>query len=315
VAPGDVALALVTVVLWGAAFVATRIGLDSFSPAQLVALRFLIAAAPVLFVGRPPVAWPVLIAGGLTLYAGQFLCQFFGIASGMPPGLASLVVQTQALFTVLFAALVLRERPTARQWLGLGVASTGLVVIGATAHTGGTAGSALTLLGFGLTLVSPISFAIGNVYLKKIGAQTIGGTTDLAVVAWMSLVPPLPALVLSLVFDGAGDIPRAVVAAPSAGWVAALSLGVLATVVAYTIWGTLLRRYPVATVAPFALLVPFVGALSSALVLGERFGPLRLLGMACVLVGLAVIVLPVQRHSRRARIHSGPGAPGGLGGR
>jgi O-acetylserine/cysteine efflux transporter len=301
VAATDVALALVTVALWGVAFVATRIGLDSFSPAQLVALRFLIAAAPVLFVRRPPVAWPVLIAAGLTLYAGQFLFQFFGIASGMPPGLASLVVQTQALFTVLFAALVLRERPTARQTLGLGIALTGLAVIGATAHPGATAGSALTLLGFGLTLVSPISFAIGNVYLKKIGVQTIGGTADSAIVAWMSLVPPLPALVLSFFLDGAGGLAHAVVAASWAGWLATLYLGLLATVVAYTIWGRLLRRYPVASVAPFALLVPFVGALSSALVLGERFGPLRLLGMAFVLLGLGVIVMPgLRSRSPRA---------------
>jgi O-acetylserine/cysteine efflux transporter len=72
---------------------------------------------------------------------------------------------------------------------------------------------------------------------------------------------------------------------------------VVATVLAYTLWGRLLRRYPVAMVTPFALLVPFVGALSSALVFGERFGPVRLVGMACVLVGLAVIVLPAGRRA------------------
>ena len=48
---------------------------------------------------------------GLTLFLGQFLLQFFGIALGMPPGLAAIVVQTQALFTILFAALALGERP------------------------------------------------------------------------------------------------------------------------------------------------------------------------------------------------------------
>ena len=41
-----------------------------------------------------------------------------------------------------------------------------------------------------------------------------------------------------------------------------------------------------------------VAAYSSSLVFGERFGPLRLGGMALVLLGIAVIVLPVARWSR-----------------
>ena len=72
-------------------------------------------------------------------------------------------------------------------------------------------------------------------------------------------------------------------------------LGLVATVAAYAVWGDLLRRRPAATVAPFVLLVPFVGAFASSLVFGERFGPRRLAGMACVLMGLAVIVLQAPK--------------------
>lgn len=74
---------------------------------------------------------------------------------------------------------------------------------------------------------------------------------------------------------------------------------------AYALWGGLLRRYPAATVAPFALLIPFVAAGASSLAFGERFGPLRLAGMALVLAGLAVIVVPravgVTGRDRRSR--------------
>jgi O-acetylserine/cysteine efflux transporter len=108
----------------------------------------------------------------------------------------------------------------------------------------------------------------------------------------LSLVPPLPALALAVAADGPGAVGAALVRAPWQAWVAVLYLGLVATGVAYTLWGRLLGRYPVVTVAPFALLVPFVGALASALAFGERFGAVRLLGMACVLAGLAVIVLP-----------------------
>lgn len=234
-----VALAVLVAVIWGVAFVATRVGLDAFSPPQLTALRFLVAAAPVLVLPRPPLPWSALIPVGLTLFAGQFLFQFFGIANGMPPGLASVVVQTQALFTIVFAAATLGERPTRRQWLGSVLALAGLAVIAL------TVGGDLAPAGLLLTLVSPVSFGVGNVLLKRLGP------TDMpSLVAWLSLVPPLPALALSLALDGPGGLPHALARGPWLGLAAALYLGVVATVLAYAIWGALLRRYPAATVTP-----------------------------------------------------------------
>jgi O-acetylserine/cysteine efflux transporter len=82
-------------------------------------------------------------------------------------------------------------------------------------------------------------------------------------------------------------------------------MGLVATVIGYAIWGSLLRRYPAATVTPFALLIPFVAAYASSLAFGERFGPLRLAGMALVLLGLVVIVAPgasgIRERARRSR--------------
>lgn len=277
----DVALAVVVAVLWGGAFVATPIALDTFSPAQLTTLRFLIAAVPALALPRPAVPWPALAAVGLTLFAGQFLFQFLGIAAGTPPGLASVIVQTQALFTIVIAAAVLAERPTGRQWAGSALALAGLALIGLS-----VAGD-FPVTGFLLMLVSPVSFGVGNVLLKRLGPADMA-----SLVAWLSLVPPLPSLALSLALDGPAALAMALRHADGAGWLAALYLGLVATSLAYGIWGALLRRYPAATVTPFALLVPFVGAAAAALVFGERFGPLRLAGIALVLAGLAVIVLP-----------------------
>jgi len=272
-----VALAVLVAVIWGVAFVATRVGLDAFTAPQLVVLRFAIAAVPALLLPRPALAWSALIPVGLTLFAGQFLFQFFGIAHGMPPGLASVIVQTQALFTIVFAALALGERPSPAQWTGSAVALAGLALIGL------SVGGDFSPAAFALTLVSPVSFGVGNVLLKRLGPAD---ATSL--VAWLSVVPPLPALALSLALDGPAALPRALAAAPAASLGAALFLGLVATSLAYALWGALLRRYPAATVAPFALLVPLVGALSSALLFGERFGPWRLAGMALVVAGVAV---------------------------
>lgn len=273
---------------------ATKIALESFSPPQLTALRFLIAAVPVFVLPRPPLAWPVLVAIGATLFAGQFLLQFFAIARGLPPGLASVLVQTQALFTILFAAVAFRETPTRRQRSGLAVAFAGLVLILFTVAQDRTA------VGFFLALGSAISWGVGNILLKH--------TEDvdmLGLIVWLSLVPPGPALALSLILDGPFALAGAIVDATWIALAATLYLGLVGTILAYAIWGRLLRRYPAATVAPFALLVPFVAALASSLVFGERFGALRVIGMALVLAGIAVIVLPgsllAWRQSRIAR--------------
>lgn len=286
--PFHVFLAVLVAVIWGIAFVATKLGLESFSPPQLTALRFLIAAVPVLFVARPPIAWPTLCAAGLALFAGQFLLQFFGIANGMPPGLAAIVVQTQALFTILFAGVVLKEKPTGRQLSGTAVAFAGLVVIAM------TVGRDLTTIGLCLTTMSAISWGIGNVLVKRLPQVDM-----LNLMVWLSLVPPLPALALSMALDGPAVIGRAITEASWPSVAATLYLGLVATVFAYAVWGSLLRRYSAATVTPFALLAPFFAAYASSLVFGERFGTLRLVGMGLVLLGLAVIVLPLERLAGR----------------
>ncbi len=124
-----VMLAVLVAAIWGLAFVATKLGLDSFSPPQLTALRFLIAALPILVLPRPAISWLWLVVIGLFLFTGQFLLLFFGMALGMPPGLASITMQMQAFFTIGIAAVALRDLPNLRQTLGISVAFLGLVLI------------------------------------------------------------------------------------------------------------------------------------------------------------------------------------------
>src|SRR5476649_645090 len=186
----DMVLAALTSVVWGLAFIATKWGLDSFSAPQLTALRFLIACLPVLFVPRPPIAWPSLVLIGLTLFTGQFLLLFFAFAAGMPPGLASVSQQMQVFFTVILAALFLRDVPTARQCLGMVVAFAGLALIGF------TVGEDLKPIALALALAGALSWAIGNVLVKRSASVPI-----FPLVVWCSLVPPLPSLLLSSLYD------------------------------------------------------------------------------------------------------------------
>jgi len=281
VRPRDAALAVFTAVIWGLGFVAITFGLESFSAPQLTAARFLAACLFVPFVPRPKLPWSSLVLIGLTLFTGQFLLLFFAYTRGLPPGLAAVTQQTQVFFTVLLAAMFLREAPTARQCAGMAVAFAGLAVIGA------TAGSDLTLEGIGLGLAGAVSWAVGNLLVKR-----TAGVSPMSLVVWASLVPPLPALLVSALADRQRPLWAALshVAWISVG--AAVYLGVLATVAGYTVWGMLLQRYPTGVATPFALLVPCIGAGSSAVILGESFSAARYAGMALVLAGLAVIMLP-----------------------
>ena len=289
--PLHAALAVLVAAIWGLAFVATEIGLESFSPAQLAALRFIIAAMPVFFVARPAIPLPRLLIIGTFLFTGQFLFLFFGFVQGMPPGLASVTMQVQAFFTILIAALALSETPSAKQTAGIATSFVGLVLIGL------TVGGDLTYLGLGLTLCGALSWAVGNVLLKR------ERDVDMfALVVWLSLVPPLPALAISMLFDDRASLLAAVAGASWHSIGAALYLGLVATAFAYVIWGRLLRNYPTALVAPFALLAPCTGIVSSFLVFGETFGAQRSVGMALILIGLVVTVLSRDTisHWRRA---------------
>jgi len=189
--PADVCLAVMVAVIWGLAFVASRIALDEFSPALMTALRFAIAAVPCLFVRRPKVSWPLLIAISGTLFLGQFLAQAYGIAHGVPVGLTSVIVQSQALFTIAFAVIAFRELPTPMQSVGIGVASIGLLMIC------GTVGFDFSAGAFAVLMISPVSFAIGNLLLRQASEVPM---FDLF--AWLCLVPPLPLLALALLTDG-----------------------------------------------------------------------------------------------------------------
>jgi O-acetylserine/cysteine efflux transporter len=278
--PADVCIAVMVAVIWGLAFVASRIALDEFSPELMTTLRFAIAAAPCLFVRRPKVSWPLLIAISFTLFLGQFLAQAFAIADGVPVGLSSVIVQSQALFTIAFAALVFRELPTPTQTVGIGIAAAGLLMIC------GTVGYDFSVGAFAIIMICPVSFAIGNLLLRR-----ANGVRMFDLFAWLCLVAAIPLLALTLVTDGPQPTWHALAHMSLTGLVCMLVLGAISTSIAYWLWGRLLRDYPAAQVVPFALLVPFVGAAASSVVFGETFGPLRLAGMVTVIGGIAVMLL------------------------
>jgi O-acetylserine/cysteine efflux transporter len=276
----DVFLAVMVAVIWGLGFVASRLALDELSPALMTAMRFSLAAVPCLFVPKPKISWSLLIAISLTLFLGQFLSQAYAIANGVPVGLTSVIVQSQALFTVGFAVIAFREVPRPLQIAGIGVATIGLLMIC------GTVGYDFSVGAFAVLMICPVSFAIGNLLLRRAREVPM---FDLF--AWLCLASAVPLLALTLITDGPQPAWHALLNMSPTGVISILAIGAVSTSIAYWLWGRLLRDHTAAQVVPFALLVPFVGAAASSIVFGERFGPLRLAGMITVVCGIAIMLL------------------------
>ena len=191
-----------------------------------------------------------------------------------------MIVQSQALFTVAFAAVAFREIPTGVQVAGIGVAMVGLLMIC------GTVGFDFSVGAFAVLMISPVSFAIGNLLLRQAREVPM---FDLF--AWLCLVPPLPLLALAFAADGPRATWLSLSQMSATGWISMLFVGAISTCIAYWLWGRLLRDHTAAQIVPFALLVPFVGAAASSVVFGETFGPLRLAGMVTVVGGIAIMLL------------------------
>lgn len=286
--PLHIALAVLLAAVWGFNFVVTKAGLSGYPPMLLNALRFAVAALPAFMLPRPHLPWRRLAAIAGTLFFGQFAFLLSAMKAGLSAGLASVVLQSQAFFTLAIAAAVLGERPTPRQGLGMATALAGLFLIGTTI---GDAHGDMTGLGFILCLCAAACWATGNVLLR---GQPV--TDTLALMVWLSALMPLPFLGASLLIDGYDALAHALAATDLMRIGAVLYLSLASTLFGYGLWGHFLRLYPATSVTPFALLVPVFGMASSALVYDETFGLARLTAAALIIAGVGIVVMPAPRR-------------------
>lgn len=281
--PRDLALALLVALVWGVNFVVIEVGLDTMPPLVFVTLRFGLCALAVFFVGRPTVPWRWIVAVALSLAVVKFPLLFAGMAAGLPAGLSALVLQSQAVFTAVFAAAFLRERPGRRVVVGLGVATAGIVVLGA------RPGADRPVTAFALVVAAGAAWGLANVALRRAAAPDL-----LNFMVWVSVVATPILAALSLAVHGPGEVVAAVRSLDPGAVGAVAYIAVLATLFGFGAWGTLMRRYGAATVAPFAMLAPVFALASAAVLLGEEVGWTQLVGGSAVLAGVLLGAVPVR---------------------
>ncbi len=279
-------IALLTVAIWGCNFVVIRWGLDAFPPLLFATMRFALAALPLVFFYKLPRShWRAVLVYGFLQFFVQFACLFSAVTLGMPPGLTSLVVQSQALFTVLIAALLLGERANILQSLGLMLAFTGIAYaafnVTEQLHVSGFA--------FALTVLGALGWGAGNVQLRRMGTTLkLAPLPPLALMSWASLIAVPPLLGLSLYFEGVSAIVAALNKATWGAWGAVLFQSYANTLLGYGIWSWLIGQHGAIKVAPYSLLVPLFGLTSAAWFLGETLQPWKWGVFALIVGGLAV---------------------------
>lgn len=285
--PLHIALAALVAAVWGVNFVVIELGLGHFPPLLFSALRFLVAALPAVFlVGRPKVAWKWIVGVGLVLGVAKFGLLFIGMDRGMGAGLSSLVLQVQAVFTALLAALALGERPGRTKLLGMAVALAG---IGVAAVDEGASGP---VLAFVLVIAAAACWGVSNVLTRKAAPPDA-----LNFMVWVSTVPVLPLLGLSLLFEGWDRDREALAGLDWSGAGTIVYVAWIATVFGFGAWGFLLSRYPASSVAPFTLLVPVFGMSSAALLLDESVSGLRWCAAALLVGGVALTSMAGARRA------------------
>ncbi|MFB6719358.1 EamA family transporter [Kribbella sp. NPDC056345] len=279
--PRDLLLALAVATAWGVNFVVIEVGLEEFPPLFFTALRFLFAAVPaIFFLGRPRVAWRYVIGVGLALGAAKFGLLFVAMDRGVPAGLASLVLQCQVIFTVLFAITVLRERPRPAQIAGIAIACGGMLLImldrGLSAPLGALA----------LVILAGACWGVSNTITRYAKPQD-----TLQFMVWVSAVAVVPLMLLSLLTEGPRADLDALRGIELTGVGALAYLAAVATLFGFGVWGYLLRQYDASTVAPFSLLVPVVGMAAAWLLRGETVGVQQAIAAVLVIGGMACTVI------------------------
>lgn len=277
--------AFAVALIWGLNFVVIKVGLHDLPPLLFSALRFAVAAVPVMFFWRGPgVSWALLISIGLVLGVVKFSLLFTGIDLGAGAGLASLLLQAQVFITTLLAAVLYGERPSKLRIGGLILGAVGIIVIGSTT-LGETTGGSVTVIGFVLILAAAAAWSVSNILMRRLTSVNL-----VRFMSWMSLVPILPLLILSAILEGPQTMIHALQGLTWVGGAAILYVSLAATVIGFAVWGFLLSRYPAAQVTPFALLVPVAGMAGGSIFLGEEVSLPELAGALLIFAGLGLTV-------------------------
>lgn len=273
-----VLLAILITAIWGINFSVIKLGLTAVDPFILAGLRFTLCALPaIFFIRKPDVPWRYIIGYGLVFGIGLWGVVNLGIKSGLSAGIASLVLQFSAFFTILLGAWVFKENITRYQLAGSAIAICGLLSIIFIAD------GSVTVTGLAGVLFGAVAWSVANVINKKARTKQV-----FAFLVWSSAFSPIPLFLLDYAINGTAGYEALTHQLDYRAVVSILFQVYPNTLFGYWIWNSLLKQYPVSTVAPLSLLVPIFGMLGSVVIFNEALSLIKIVAITLIVAGLGV---------------------------
>lgn len=280
----DIFLAICIAFIWGFNFVAMKVGIQEIPTVLFVAMRAILSCFPwIFFFPRPPISWALIIGIGVCIGMMKFSFLGMGIVCGLCGPLASLLLQSQAFFSVILAVLFLKEHPRTHEIWGMIIAFLGILVIGIHAFGGVTFSGILFVLGAALV------WGCANILIKIAGSQKNPDKSFsmLSLIIWINIVPPLPLLGVAYYIED-GQIWEILKSASLLSYAAVLYSALISGVLGYALWGYLLKKYQTAVVTPFSMLIPVTVALFTIPLFNDSFTIEEGIGSFFIAVGLGI---------------------------
>lgn len=278
---GDLASVVLVTLIWGSNFSVIGVSLDGLDPFMLTVLRFTFCALPLVFFIKKPayVSYRLIALNGLLFGVGLGWLLNVAIFLGVSPGVASLVLQFSAFFTVIWGVIFFREKMTAVHVAGILLSMMGLILI-----VNFTAGD-LTLLGVVLVLLSALSWSLCNVLVKRIRLADM-----FAFVIWSSLFAMPPLYMMTYLFKGSAPFETLLTDLTAPVLLSILFQAYITTVFGYWVWNKQMNKYPASQVAPLSLIVPITGVLTSWWAFDETIGMEKLFAILLTLAGIGLFI-------------------------
>ncbi|MBZ6497033.1 DMT family transporter [Natrinema longum] len=281
----DVLLFGVLALVWGTAFTAIEIGLETLPPLLFAAARLDIAA--VIFIGavllgrlrwrpRTKADLALVLSNGILVVGAHFAFSFVG-QSYVTSSVAAIILSFTPIITPVIAIRVLStERIYSTDVVGLCVGLAGVIAI---ALAGGSFDG--QLLGIGLLLASAVVFALGSVLTERWSADL----PTMALHAWSMVTGAVFLHATAYAYSGATL--RDATWTPSA--IAALTyLGIFATAGGFLLYFTLLNRTGATNISLINYATPVVATIFGAVLLGEQITTATVAGFALIVVGFVL---------------------------
>lgn len=291
-------LILLVVSIWAFNNIAIKWGLMDLPPLLMTTLRFVVVAlilVPFTRVNRQQFCYLLVLA--FTFGFMHFSLLFISL-DNTDAGTAAVIVQLGTPIAMLLAMVVLKEKLRVIQLVGIAISLSGVLVL-----SGSPTISHWWVLV--LLLLSALGWAISNLIVKKSPPMS-----PLTMTGWLSfLAIPIVGCAswltesnqLTLLMDSSWR-----------GWFGILFSAIGSSIIAYSLWYSLLKHYNVNLIMPYSLLTPVLAVIMGALVLGDSMNGFKIAGSLLVVFGTAIAVInlrSLRMHSRLARFRGGRGTP------